>query len=230
MELTRDYKLKLINYLAEFVTENKQDLIEKTLEKRSNHMTVVLEDIFQSHNASAVIRTCDCFGVQNAHIIENRYKYSINSKVMMGSEKWVNLNRYKNADNNTIECYNNLKNQGYKIVATTPHINDCNLEDFDYNQKFALVFGTEKEGLSKIAIENADAYVKIPMYGFTESLNISVTAALFLHYLAPKIRNEKINWKLSEDEKIDLKLKWFKRIIRRSDLHEKEFLAIISGT
>lgn len=227
MELSKEHKYKLINYLETFITDNKKKLIADTLENRSNHITVVLEDIFQSHNASAVIRTCDCFGVQNAHIIENRYKYSVNSKVMMGSQKWVNLNKYNKKEHNTLECYDKLRADGYKIVATTPHKNDCNLDNFDFTQKFALVFGTEKEGLTNVAIDNADEYVKIPMFGFTESLNISVTAALFLHHLSAKIRTETIDWQLTEDEKLELKLKWYRRIVRRSDLMEKEFAELI---
>lgn len=220
-----EYKTSFAAYLENFLSPNKVSIIHKTLQQRTNRFTVVLEDIFQAHNASAVIRTVDCFGLTDVHIIENRYKYKINPDVMMGAEKWVNINKYRDEEHNTLACYDALKAKGYKIVATTPHKDDCNLEDLDCSQKIALVFGTEREGLTPTAIQHADSYVKIPMYGFTESLNISVTAALFIHYISNKVRNSGVNWQLSDEEQLELRLKWYRRMLKRSDLIEEEFLA-----
>ena len=223
-KITLQVKEKLLDYLLDFVSENKKQLFEKIIQSRTKHITVILEDIFQPHNASAVLRTCDCFGIQDVHIIENKNIYEVNPDVALGSSKWLNLYKYNSTDNNTIEAFNSLREKGYRIVATTPHENDCLLEELNLDSKIALVFGTELEGLSEIAINNADEFVKIPMYGFTESFNISVSAAIILHFLTEKLKKSNINWELSEKEIIDIKLNWVKNVVKRSDLLEKKFL------
>ena len=223
-KITLQVKEKLLDYLLDFVSENKKQLFEKIIQSRTKHITVILEDIFQPHNASAVLRTCDCFGIQDVHIIENKNIYEVNPDVALGSSKWLNLYKYNSTDNNTIEAFNSLREKGYRIVATTPHENNCLLEELNLDSKIALVFGTELEGLSEIAINNADEFVKIPMYGFTESFNISVSAAIILHFLTEKLKKSNINWELSEKEIIDIKLNWVKNVVKRSDLLEKKFL------
>ena len=214
----------LLNYLMEFVSENKRHLFEKIIQFRTKHITVVLEDIFQPHNASAVLRTCDCFGIQDIHIIENKNEYEVNPDVALGASKWLNLYKYNQTENNTAETFNILRKQGYRIVATSPHKNDCMIEDLNLDSKIALVFGTELNGLSEVAISNADEFVKIPMYGFTESFNISVSAAILLHHLTEKLRKSAVSWELSESEKTEIKLNWVKNVIKRSELLEQEFL------
>ena len=218
-------KKELIKYLSKFSTEHRVDLFNKIIDYRTNYITVVLEDIFQPHNASAVLRSCDCFGLQDVHIIENRNQYKVNPDVALGSSKWLNLNRYNNTKDNTLETISILKNKGYRIVATTPHSDDVNLEDFDLSKgKFALFFGTELTGLSETMLNNADEFLKIPMFGFTESFNISVSAAIILHHLTYKLRNSNINWKLTTEEKNDLKIQWLKQSIKKADIIEKEFI------
>jgi tRNA (guanosine-2'-O-)-methyltransferase len=184
----------------------------------------VLEDIYQSQNASAVLRTCDCFGIQDVHIIENKNEYKINPDVALGASKWLSMNYYNKTENNTLDAINKLKADGYRIVATTPHTNDVNLEDFSLSDgKTALVFGTELTGISDIVYENADEFMKIPMYGFTESFNISVSAAVILHHLTYKLRNSDIDWQLEEDESDELLLNWIRSSIKKSKLLEKRF-------
>jgi tRNA (guanosine-2'-O-)-methyltransferase len=214
---------ELIQYLSQFITENKRQKMEDALQHRTDYLTVVLEDIYQPHNASAVVRTCDCFGLQKIHVIENKNLYKVNPDVTLGSSKWVDIIHHNQSENNTKVCIEGLKNAGYRIIATTPHKNDTNLEDLPLDKKTALLFGTEAEGLSKEAIDMADGFVKIPMYGFTESLNISVSAAICIHHLSMKLRNSNINWRLSEDEKNEIRLNWIRSIINRPDLVEKEF-------
>lgn len=216
-------KKELSDYLSNFVSDNKKNKINEIVLNRTRHLTVVLEDIFQSQNASAVLRTCDCFGIQDVHIIENKYLYELNPDVELGSAKWLSINKYNTQENNTQEALDKLKNQGYKIIATTPHRNDLLISDLEVNDKIALVFGTEKDGLSEIAMQNADAYVKIPMYGFTESFNISVSAAMSIFYLSEKIRNSAISWQLTEEEMYEIKINWFSNVIRMSDKILKDF-------
>jgi len=217
------YKAKLFNYLSEYISENKKNLFEKIIEYRTKHACIVLEDIYQAQNASAVLRTCDCFGIQDVHIIENKNKYHVNPDVALGSSKWLNLIKYNQQENNTIDCIKKLKSQGYRIVATTPHKDDVNLENFDIKNKFALFFGTEMHGLSKEMIDNADEYLKIPMFGFTESFNISVSAAIIINNITSKLHKSTINWKLSEEEKIDTLLNWARNVVKKDELLEKEF-------
>lgn len=208
-------KKKELENLSEFVTEHKLKLFEENINYRTKYITVVLEDIFQSHNASAVLRTSDCFGIQDVHIIENKNKYIINPQVALGSTKWLNLIKYNKKENNSLDAVRSLKKQGYRIVATTPAPNiGVDLENFDLKKgKIALFFGTELEGLSAKVLNNTDEFLKIPMYGFTESFNISVSAAIMLHHLTLKLKNSDINWKLSEEEMIDIKINWLKSSI-----------------
>jgi tRNA (guanosine-2'-O-)-methyltransferase len=219
-----DYREQLLEYFSEYLTERRKELFQKVIRYRTRHITVVLEDIFQPHNASAVLRSCDLTGVQDVHIIENRNTYEVNPDVAMGSFKWLNLYKYNEKENNTLDTFDKLRQQGYRIVATTPHKNDKTLEDISIDGKMALIFGTELTGLSDIAIENADEYLRIPMYGFTESYNISVSVALSLFTLTERLRKSDIPWQLSEDEKLDILLEWSRRSVKRSDVYEKEFI------
>ncbi len=217
-------KRKLLEFLSPYITENRKQLFEKVLRFRTSYITVVLEDIYQPHNASAVLRSADLTGVQNIHIIENRNTYNPNPEVAMGSYKWLNLIKYSKTENNTLAAYKTLRNHGYRIVASTPHTYDQMLDDIPLDGKMAIVFGTELKGLSQIAIDNADEYLQIPMYGFTESYNISVSAALVLFSLTEKLRKSNIRWQLNDEEKSDILLEWTKRSIKHSDIFEKEFL------
>lgn len=217
---------KLIEHLSGFVTERRVKLFDRLLNHRTRYITVVLEDLFQPHNASAVLRSCECFGIQDVHIIENQNEYRISPDVALGSYKWLTMIRHNQENDNTCTAITSLKKAGYRIVATSPHKNDCTLENFSlFPGKVALLFGTELKGLSPAAMELADAYVKIPMVGFTESLNISVTAAIFIHHLTAKLHNTPhLAWQLSEKEKQEIKLDWLKKSIRKSEMIEKAFL------
>lgn len=206
-----EQKQQLYQAAAELFSENKRDLFDRLVLNRTRHISVVLEDIFQAHNASAVLRSCDCFGVQDVHVIEDRNHYAPNSDVSMGSDKWVDY--YKHPD--ILQTYDELRSKGYRIIATLPHENDTLITQLDISQPVALVFGTELTGLTPEAIAHADGYVKVPMYGFTESFNISVCAALSLFCLTEKMRSDPlIAWQLTADEQITLKLYWAMQVIR----------------
>ena len=217
---------ELIHFLKQFVTDNRLELFDKVLENRTRYITVAVENVYQSQNASAVLRTSDCFGLQDIHIIENKNKYDVNPDVALGSSKWLNLIKYNKTENNTLEAIKKLRESGYRIVATSPHKKDVDLENFDLKKgKVALFFGNEVMGLSDLMIENADEYLKIPMYGFTESFNISVSAAIILHNLTSKLRNSNINWQLTDPEREELKLIWLKKTIKSSSMLINDFLS-----
>ncbi|WP_457616892.1 TrmH family RNA methyltransferase [Lutibacter sp.] len=208
-----DYKL--IEYLEQFVTEKRRHLFRNVLDQRTNHFTVAIEDIYQPHNASAVVRSCDIFGIQNVHVIENKYKFHASNRVAKGAQKWLDFTLYnqKNADN-TNTCIESLRQKGYQIIATTPHNDSCLIQDFDITQKAAFFFGVEKEGLSKQVMDKADGFLKIPMVGFTESLNISVAAAIILQNVTQRLKLSDINWQLSEIEKDIKYLEWMEKSIK----------------
>ncbi len=223
--LSYKQKSEFYEFMCSFVTENRKQRIEEVSKLRTRFLTVVLEDIYQSHNASAVLRTCDCFGIQDVHIIENKNKYNVNPDVALGSSDWLTLHRYNYKDFNTYNCLNNLKKQGYSIIAASPHKNDCSLEELDISRKTAIIFGTEKSGLSESAIELSDGFVKIPMYGFTESFNISVSAAITLYSLTSRLRKSNVLWQLNKEELLDIKIDWVKNTVKSSEMIEKQYFA-----
>lgn len=216
---------QLIDYLTTFVTENRKQKFDALIRHRTKHLTVVLEDIYQPHNAAAVLRSCDCFGVQDVHVIENQNKFEANPDVELGSAKWITLNKYNSKEENTADCIKILKQKGYKIVVTSPHKNDCSIEELDITNKSALFFGTEMRGATPVAFEQADAFVKIPMVGFTESLNISVSAAVTLYTLITRLKKSSVEWHLSKEEENAVRLQWLRNSIPKSGLIEKDFLA-----
>ncbi len=209
--------VETIRILSEIVSAERLNNFHKVLNDRTRYITVVLEDIFQTHNASAVMRSCDCAGIHDLHMIESNYRYVENHDVSLGSSQWINKVNYRNKENNTLSAINKLKEQGYRIVATTPHTNDTELPDFDISKgKIALLFGYERHGLSEIALNAADEYVRIPMFGFTESYNISVSAAICLYHLTTQLRNSDIKWQLTDQEKEDILAEWLKTSVKDS--------------
>ncbi|WP_024479860.1 TrmH family RNA methyltransferase [Cellulophaga baltica] len=205
--------LKLLKYLEEFISEERKERFLQILEERTYKITVAIEDVFQMHNTSAVIRSCDIFGIQSAHLIERKYGDQLDVQIAMGAQKWVDIHRYES----TSMCIDTLKKEGYKIIATTPHNDSCLLDDFEFDGKIALFFGTEKKGLSDEVLEKADGFLKIPMVGFTESLNISVSAAIILQSLTTKLKKECAEWQLTDDEKIIKQIDWAKKSIKSID-------------
>jgi tRNA (guanosine-2'-O-)-methyltransferase len=219
---------KVSDHFAQYITDHKKQFIEKVLNERTRHITLVLEDIYQSQNASAVVRTCECLGLQDIHIIEDDSKYSVNKRVLKGANKWIDLYRYKmKGFNNTEICFRNLREQGYQILVTDPSPDGVSINEIAVDKKIAIVMGNELKGTSRYAIDHADQKIFIPMHGFTESFNISVSAAICLNTLLTKMR-ESTTWQLSEEEKATLRLQWYRKVVRRSDLIEQEFLRSIA--
>lgn len=213
-------KKELVAHLWQNLTENKKALIEKVVANRTKHVAVVLEDIYQLHNASAVVRSCDCFGVQDIYTIQKRNEFSPINGISKGSSQWLNFNNHKSVES----CFEDLKKSGYKIVATTPHKKSISLQQLDISQKTALLFGTEDIGLSQKAMEMADEYVTIDMFGFTESFNLSVSVAICLFDVMSRLRASDVNWQLSEQEILDVKLGWIRNIVPGAKGYEQRFL------
>lgn len=207
--VAKDSQQKIIDYLSGFINEARRERLEKILRQRTRYLLVVLEDIYQSQNASAVTRTCECLGVQEIHVIENRHEYRLNPAVAQGASKWVDFTRYNEINrDNARACIETLKQRGYRIVAMTPAQESKPIEQLDIDEKLALCFGSEEPGLSDTIRKAADESVTIPIYGFTQSYNLSVSVGISLHALVTTLRNSPINWRLDERDALELYIKW----------------------
>ncbi|HFX17607.1 MAG TPA: TrmH family RNA methyltransferase [Flavobacteriales bacterium] len=213
-----------ISYLENFVTDNRKKVLKEVLKNRTRHFTVALEDLYQMHNVSAVVRSADIFGIQDLHIIQKKYDPKLSHAIAKGAEKWLDIQRY----HSTEDTIKSLKQKGYQIVATTPHTDDVNLKDFDISKPSAFFFGVEKDGLSDKVMSQADVFLKIPMYGFTESFNISVAAALIMYDVTERLRQSDINWQLTEAEQAQIYGQWLEKSIKSIDLIKKQYFQKIN--
>lgn len=213
--------LSYLAFLENILTDNRKEKFLKVLQNRTKHFTIAIEDVFQMHNTSAVMRSCEVFGIQELHVIEERYGKSIDKEIAMGAQKWVDIHTFENVSN----CVATLKSKGYQIIATTPHENDCLLDDFDISKPSALFFGTERDGLSQEILQQADGFLKIPMVGFTESLNISVSAAIIIQNIMNRLRHSSLDWQLSETEILEKRLAWAKNSIKDIKRIEQRYYA-----
>ncbi len=218
---------ELLAYLSGFVSQHKLERFEAVLRERTRSLTVVLEDIYLRQNVSACLRSCDCFGIQDVHIIENEHPFRVNRDIARGAAQWLTLRRYRGEVNNTHACLEALKEQGYRIVATTPRPDAQPLDALELQQKTALLFGSEHAGLSKSALDMADGFVQIPMHGFTGSFNLSVAVAVCLYELSSRLRRSDLNWRLSPAECDDLRTAWIRLVLKkRFKQHEEAFLKL----
>ena len=209
----------LLTYLEGFITENRKEGFLRVLKNRTKHFTIAMEDVFQLHNTSAVMRSCEVFGIQELNVIEQKFGKSIDKEIAMGAEKWVDINRFSSIQ----DCVTNLKRKGYQIIATTPHNDSCLLHEFDITKPSALFFGTERDGLSEEVMQQADGFLKIPMVGYTESLNISVSAAIIIQDVTNRLRQSDIHWQLTDEEILDKRLDWTRKSIKDIEFIEKKF-------
>ncbi len=214
---------KVLAAFYEIITPNKVEMFDRIAADRTRHITIALENIFQEHNASAVLRSCDCFGIQELHVVEKDFQYAIQRDIALGSGRWVDMYNFNLGDNPTESALLNLRNKGYKIVATTPHTDAFTPENIPIDAPLAFFFGTERRGLSEQVLNEADYQLRIPMYGFTESFNISVSVALVLQHIRQRLTASEIAWKLNEDEQVDLKIKWCRKILNGGKALEAEF-------
>ena len=209
-----EWYTKRIAYLSEFMTEERVALFRRTLSQRMGYMTLLTENMYHGQNAAALIRHCEAFGIQRLHTVEERCPFEPNTAISRGSDRWVDLVRHQT----TPEALTSLKAQGYRIVATTPHREDCTPENFDVTQgPFALVFGTEHAGISNEVIASADAFLRIPMCGMVESLNVSASAAILVYMLSERVRRQCQGWALEPAEQEEILYRWMLSSVKDSE-------------
>lgn len=220
---------ELQQYLESFLSEDRVERFRQVLKERTRYATVVLEDIYQSQNASAVLRTAECLGLQDVYVIENRNRHQVNKQVVRGASKWIDVHRYARAENNTLDCLTELKQKGYRIAVTMPGSASTALTEMDVSKPTAFVLGTEKYGVSQEAAALADMQLTIPMYGFTESYNVSVSAALCIFHFMNETKKQDVRWRLSESEQIEILHRWTRLAIKKSHLIVREFYTNTRG-
>lgn len=216
-------KKQILDEFYKIITDNKKEMFDRIAAERTRHVTVVLENVYQEHNASAVLRTCDCFGIQELHVIEKDNQYKVQRDIALGAGRWVDMYNFNEGNHVTKDCIAKLKTKGYQIIATSPHT-EKTVDELDLSKPMAFVFGTERRGISDEVKELADDFVKIPMYGFTESFNVSVSVAILLSSVRARLEKEPFFWKLNEAEQIELKTKWCKKILNGGDALERHFI------
>ena len=224
IDITTQQTKALTDYLGNFLTPERRAKIETVLAYRTRYITVALEDLHTSQNAGAVLRNCDNFGIQDVHIIEQTTSFKVNLNVTRGCQKWLTIYRYAQQQGNTSSCVETLKSKGYCVVATTPpHTEATTLSDLPLDRPIALLFGNELDGLSATALARADQLLKIPMYGFSESFNISVSAALCLQSICDRIRVSAYPWQLTTNEQQLLRLEWYRNSCKKAQQLESIF-------
>jgi tRNA (guanosine-2'-O-)-methyltransferase len=219
-------------FLRECVSDNRLQRFEEVLEHRTRHLTVVLENIYDPFNASACLRTCDCFGVQDVHVIESRNEFNPNPDIALGASKWLTIHRYAShnaaqddinkadqppsppVNTATADCFSKLRADGYRILTTSPRQDSTPLKAVSVTGKTAIVLGAEQVGVSEFAIAEADDRIHIPMFGFTESFNISVSAAIILQQITSHLHASEISWQLTDLEKQAIRELWVRKTLR----------------
>ncbi len=212
----------ILQEFYEMLTPERIRLFEQIIDQRTNHFTVISEDIFQEHNASAIVRTCDSFGIQTLHLVESRNTYQVHEGIARGSNQWVTLEHHYTEGRTSEDIFKEIKNRGYKLVATSPHAIEYDIFNVPIDEPLAFVFGAEKKGVTQVALEQADYLVRIPMYGFAESLNVSVSVAIILNEMRNRLNNSSVNWKLNDAVQLETKLCWCRNHIKSSELIENE--------
>ena len=220
-EHSREWLQERLDYMTQFLTDERKEVLRRTLASRTHYMRIMTENMFHPQNASAIMRHCEAFGIQQIHTVEDRCRFDPSVNIVRGTQKWVDVEHH----DTTKEALEALKSEGYRIVATTPHRCSVTPETFDVtNGKFALVFGTEHAGISDEVIEAADDFLMIPMCGMVESLNVSASAAILIYMLSQRIRQQVDGWQLSDDEQLKLLTRWtmssvrdFEGILRKAE-------------
>lgn len=220
---------ELLAAFYELIPENKRTMFDRIAADRTRHLTVVLENIYQEHNASAVMRSCESLGVQELHVIENGNEYKAQRDIARGAGKWIELYNY--SDRQPVStALTHLRERGFKLAVLTPEADAHTIFTLPLDEPVALVFGTEWRGVSEEAREMADYAVSIPMVGFTESFNVSVSVALTLQALRHRLDESELDWKLSEADQTATKLNWCEGYMKNGSVVRKSLMERLKTT
>ncbi|WP_374450815.1 TrmH family RNA methyltransferase [Cloacibacterium normanense] len=208
------------DYLKQFLTDERLSKIEHFSQESSDFVLPVMEDVYQFRNAAAIVRSVEACGFHHVVALEEENVFNPNLKVTKGAETWVKVEKMPN----NLDSLKEIKNRGYKILAVSPENNATMLPDYEVNEPIALVFGTELEGVSDEILDFADETLAIPMFGFTKSFNVSVAAAICMYELKQKLMKSGIDYKLSDEKLLEMKIRWTVNSIRSGEELLERFL------
>jgi tRNA (guanosine-2'-O-)-methyltransferase len=214
---------ELLAYLQTFLTPQRNQRFEEVLAQRTRWLTVVLEDLYDPHNMGAIARSCDAFGIQDLHVIEVQHRYQPEPEIALGSQQWITVHRYAHAADPRQACVDALRAKGFRIAVAALCAGSITPDDLDLSQPTAVVFGTERDGATPDMLAAADVTIAVPMWGFVQSLNVSVAAALCLYPLAARLRSSSADWRLSPREREELTLEWTRRSVPNAEQIERRF-------
>ena len=207
-------------YLKQFLTEERLQKIEHFSKESSDFVLPVMEDVYQFRNAAAIVRSVEACGFHHVVALEEENVFNPNLKVTKGAETWVQVEKMPN----NLDSLKEIKSRGYKILAVSPEKNATMLPDYEVKEPIALVFGTELEGVSDEVLDFADETLAIPMFGFTKSFNVSVAAAICMYELKQKLMKSGIDYQLSDEKLLEMKIRWTVNSIRSGEELLERFL------
>ena len=212
---------EIYDYLQQFLTNERLSKIEHFSKESSDFVLPVMEDVYQFRNAAAIVRSVEACGFHHVVALEEENVFNPNLKVTKGAETWVQVEKMPN----NLDSLKEIKSRGYRILAVSPEKNATMLPDYEVKEPIALVFGTELEGVSDEILDFADETLAIPMFGFTKSFNVSVAAAICMYELKQKLIKSGIEYKLSDEKLLELKIRWAKNSIKSSEQILERFLS-----
>lgn len=209
--------LQRIAFLEQHISAHRLQKIKNVLAQRTRHLTVVLENLYHPENGNAVMRSVECFGLQEMYVVQEKYDWKYSLKIARGAAKWTDVHAYGTEEGGAVACYRQLRERGYQLVATDPQPGSCTAQNLDISRPVALIFGTESTGVAPETLAMADARIHIPMVGFTESFNISVSAGILLAQLRQRLEVEVPNWQLPEADQMSIYADWLVKSVRHAD-------------
>ncbi|MFN8674318.1 MAG: TrmH family RNA methyltransferase [Candidatus Sericytochromatia bacterium] len=222
-----------LDYLVNnHLTEARKNKIFDVSSNKTEHITVVLDRLKDPKDISAIIRTCECFSINSIHIIENKEKYLVNKKVSRGSFKWIKIIKYNEIrKSEQVDCITYLKEKGYKIVhfleknlsVTNFNIPITSMDDLDLKQKIALVFSDNNNEIENFIPSDELVFIKKINDNF--DFNISLNVSIILHNLVYLLNKQKIAFKLTPEELLDLRLDWLKTELVAYNIYQERFFA-----
>ena len=218
--IPKDRLQETFDYLKQFLTDERLSKIEHFSLESSDFVLPVMEDVYQFRNAAAIVRSVEACGFHHVVALEEENVFNPNLKVTKGAETWVQVEKMPN----NLDSLKEIKSRGYRILAVSPEKNATMLPDYEVKEPIALVFGTELEGVSDEILDFADETLAIPMFGFTKSFNVSVAAAICMYELKQKLMKSGIDYKLSKEKLLELKIRWAKNSIKSSEQILERFL------
>jgi tRNA (guanosine-2'-O-)-methyltransferase len=195
---------KTFDYLKQFLTEDRLTKIEHFSQESSDFILPVMDDVYQFRNAAAIIRSVEACAFHKVVAMEEENVFDPSLTVTKGAETWVEVEKMPK----NVASLQNIKDRGYKIMAVSLEKNAVMLPDYQIKEPIALVFGTEKEGVSEEVLDFADETLAIPMYGWTKSYNVSVAAAICMYELKQKLMKSDIDYKLTDEKLMKMKIRW----------------------